>query len=170
MLRRQLLGAMAGTAAASLASLAPGSAFARGRTPYGGRVVLHAPWPLTSLDPHRIDDAAAALFGEALFDTLYTRDADGALVPSLADADPQPDGATLRITLRPDLRFASGARLDVRAAAISISRSRARDGAAWLTDIPGPKVGGEALVCAMRATRGLVRALPSPLVAIVPPR
>jgi peptide/nickel transport system substrate-binding protein len=168
--RRQLLAAMAGAAAAGLTSLAPRNVLARGRTPYGGRVVLHAPWPLTSLDPHRIDDAAAALFGEALFDTLYARDADGALVPSLAEADPEPDGATLKITLRPDLRFASGARLDARAAAVSISRARARDGAAWLTDIPAPRVVGESLVFAMRDARRLVRALASPLVAIVPPR
>ncbi len=38
-------------------------------------MLLHAPWPLASLDPHRIDDAAAAFFGEAIFDTLYARDA-----------------------------------------------------------------------------------------------
>jgi peptide/nickel transport system substrate-binding protein len=170
MLRRQLLAAMAGAAAAGVASLAPRAALARGRTPCGGRVVMHAPWPLSSVDPHRVDDAAAALFGEALFDTLYARDADGAMAPSLAAADPEVDGATLKVTLRPDLRFASGARVDARAAAASIARSRARDGAAWLTDIPAPRVVGEALVFAMHDARRLVRALASPLVAIVPPR
>src|SRR5580704_19526830 len=97
MRRRDLL---AGAASMALASLAARSAAARGRTPYGGRVLVHAPWPLSAIDPHRVDDATAAFFGDALFDTLYARDADGAFVPSLAESDPQADGATLRITLR----------------------------------------------------------------------
>jgi peptide/nickel transport system substrate-binding protein len=170
MLRRHLLAAMAAAAAGALAATSSRVALARGRTPYGGRVVLHAPWPLSSLDPHRIDDGAAAFFGEAVFDTLYTRDEGGALVPSLAAADPEADGATLRVTLRPDVRFASGARLDARAVIASIARCRAHDGAAWLADVPAPRVASEALVFAMRDARHLVRALASPLVAIVPPR
>jgi peptide/nickel transport system substrate-binding protein len=170
MLRRDLLLGAASLAAGSFASSIPRVALARGRTPYGGRVVLHAPWPLASLDPHRIDDGAAAFFGDALFDTLYARDADGAFVPSLAETDPQADGATLRVTMRADVRFASGARLDARAAASSIARARAHDAAAWLADVPAPKVDKEALVFAMRDARRLVRALASPLVAVVPPR
>jgi hypothetical protein len=169
MWRRDFLAAMAGAVASGLVSL-PGVAVARSRTPYGGRVVMHAPWPLGAIDPHRIDDAAAALFGEAIFDTLYTRDVDGGLVPSLAESDPETDGATLRIRVRADVRFVSGTRLDARVAAASIARSRARDGAAWLTDIPVPRVVDGALVFPMHDTRRLVRALASPLVAIVAPR
>src|SRR5262245_61179049 len=47
---------------------------ARGRSPMGGRISLHVPWPLGTIDPHRLDDAACAIFGEALFDSLYARD------------------------------------------------------------------------------------------------
>ena len=167
MLRRHVLLATLSTVAAALT---PRPSFARGRTPYGGRAQLHAPWPLAAIDPHRIDDAAAAFFGEALFDTLYARDADGAIVPSLAEADPVLEGAALRVPLRADVRFASGARLDARAAAGSLARSRASDGAAWLADIPVPHVTPDSLVFAMRDARRLVRALASPLVSVVPPR
>ena len=86
MRRRELL---AGAASLALVSLVTPVARARGRTPYGGRVVLHAPWPLGALDPHRLDDPAAAFFGEAVFDTLYARDDAGAFVPSLAEGDPE---------------------------------------------------------------------------------
>lgn len=161
---------LAGAAGFALASLAPSWARARGRTPYGGRLALHAPWPLGALDPHRVDDAAAAFFGEALFDTLYARDEAGAFAPSLAEGDPEAEGATLRIALRSGVRFASGVALDARSAAASIARARSRDGSAWLADIPVPRVERNALVFAMRDARRLVRALASPLVAVVPPR
>jgi peptide/nickel transport system substrate-binding protein len=167
MLRRSLL---AGAASLVLASMLPRAAGARARTPYGGRLALHAPWPLGSLDPHRIDDAAAALFGDALFETLYARDESGAFVASLAENDPEPDGATLRVKLREGIRFASGTALDARIAAASIARARGRDASAWLADIPVPRVDKGALVFALRDARRLVRALASPLVAIVPPR
>jgi peptide/nickel transport system substrate-binding protein len=167
MLRRELL---AGLASAAVLVGLPRAARASARTPYGGRLVLHAPWPLMSIDPHRGDDATAAFFGPAVFDTLYARDADGAIVASLADGDPAPEGASLRVTLRPDLRFASGARVDARAAATSIARARARDAGAWLAEVPAPKVDRGALLFAMRDARKLTRALASPIVAIVPPR
>jgi peptide/nickel transport system substrate-binding protein len=166
-LRRQLF---AGAASIALASLAAARADARTRTPYGGRLALHAPWPLGAIDPHRIDDAAAAFFGEALYDPLYARDDSGAFSPSLAESDPEPDGATLRVTLRAGVRFASGAPLDARAAAASIARARARDASAWLAEVPVPHIDHGTLVFPMRDARHLVRALASPLVAIVSPR
>jgi len=165
--RRELL---AGAVSLGLASLVTRPAGARGRTPYGGRVVLHAPWPLASLDPHRLDDPAAAFFGECLFDTLYARDDSGAFVPSLAEADPEADGASMRVALREGVRFASGAAFDARVAAASIARARSRDGSAWLAEVPAPRVDGRALVFATRDARKLVRGLASPLVAMVPPR
>jgi peptide/nickel transport system substrate-binding protein len=168
--RRELLVLGAGAGVTALASLVPRAAQARGRTPYGGRLVLHAPWPLGALDPHRIDDAGAALFGDALFESLYGRDEAGAFVPSLADGDPEADAATLRVKVREGVRFASGSALDVHAAAASIARARLRDAGAWLAEIPAPRVDKGALVFAMRDARKLVRALASPLVAIVPPR
>jgi peptide/nickel transport system substrate-binding protein len=170
MRRRSFLAGLAGLVATGATAMAPKLAWARARTPYGGRIVMHAPWPLGGMDPHRIDDATAALFGEAVFDTLYARDADGAIVASLAESDPDPDGATLRVTMRTDVRFASGTRFDARAAAASIARSRARDGAPVLVDVPAPRVVEGALVFATKDARRLVRALSSPLVAMVPPR
>jgi peptide/nickel transport system substrate-binding protein len=131
---------------------------------------MHVPWPLANVDPHRIDDPAAALFGDALFAPLYAPDETGALVAALAEGDPEPDGATLRVTLRPELRFASGAALDARAASSSIARARARDAKAWLVDVPAPRVDGNSLVFTMRDANKLVRSLASPLVAVVPPR
>jgi peptide/nickel transport system substrate-binding protein len=169
--RRALLGGGLGLALASgLGPFARSTAWARGRMAYGGRIALHVPWPVTSLDPHRIDDAAVALFGDALFDSLYARGDSGELVPSLAESDPEPDGSGLRVTLRHGVRFSSGLPLDARAAAQAIARARARDASAWLAEIPAPRVVKDGLVFGMRDARKLVRALASPLVAIVPPR
>ena len=165
--RRALLTATASSLAASLASRA---SRATGRTPFGGRLSLHAPWPLTSIDPHRIDDAAAAIFGDAIFDTLYARDATGAFVPALAEDEPEATGSALRVSLRTGLRFASGVALDGRAAAASLARARSRDASAWLAEVPPPRAEKNALVFAMRDAHKLVRALASPLVAVVPPR
>lgn len=165
--RRRLL---AGSASAALSSLAPRAAIGRGRAPYGSGIGFHVPWPATSLDPHRIDDAMAAFFGDAIFDTLYARDETGAFVASLAAGEPEPDDAGLRVALRPGVRFASGAPLDARAAAGSIARARAHDAAAWLVDIPPPRVSDDRLVFAMHDPRVLVRALASPLAAVVAPR
>jgi peptide/nickel transport system substrate-binding protein len=165
--RRQ---AVWGAASILVASALPRGASARGRAPYGGRILMHVPWPLASVDPHRIDDPAAALFGDALFASLYAPDETGALTAVLAGGEPEPDGGTLRVTLRPELRFASGAPLDARAAASSIARARARDAKAWLADVPAPRVDGSSLVFAMRDAQKLVRSLASPLVAVVPPR
>ncbi len=163
--RRSLLHSGASLALASLSTRpAQGSA----RTPYGGRIALHVPWSLGRLDPHVIDDAAIACFGSALFESLYARDETGTLRPSLAESYPEDDGAALRVALRTGLRFASGRTLDARAATASIERARSHDAGAWLVDIPPAKVDGNALVFPMRDARLLLRALGSPLVAMVP--
>lgn len=143
-------------------------AHARGRTPAGGRLSLRVPWPVSTMDPHRLEDATAAIFGEALFDTLYARDEAGAFVPSLAEAEPEPEGASLRVRVRTGLRTAKGRAFEARDAAAAIARSRGLGGRAWLADIPAPKVDGRSLVFAMRDASRLVRALASPIVAMVP--
>ena len=109
--RRNVIGAAAG---AVLAGILPGRSFASGRRPYGGRMTLRCPWPLALIDPHRVDDAAAAFFGEALFDTLYVRDEAAGWRSSLADGSPRPEGSRLRVEARQGLRFASGLGLDAR--------------------------------------------------------
>jgi peptide/nickel transport system substrate-binding protein len=144
------------------------SAYARGRTPVGGRIAVRVPWPILTIDPHRLDDGAAAIFGEALFDTLFARDETGAFVASLAEAEPEPEGASLRVRLRTGLRTAKGRAFDARDAAAAIARSRGLGGRAWLADIPTPRVDGRSLVFAMRDASRLVRALASPIVAMVP--
>ncbi|HEX4448669.1 MAG TPA: hypothetical protein VH044_18125 [Polyangiaceae bacterium] len=164
--RRRLLAGAVG----ALASWTARAALGRGRIPYGTTLSLHVPWPVGSIDPHRIDDAMAAFFGNALFDTLYALDDAGAPVPSLAGGDPRPEGTGLLIALRPGLRFASGVPLDVRAAAAAIARARTHDAAAWLADVPAPRATEAGLVFAARDPRALARALASPLVAMVPPR
>jgi len=165
--RRALLGGGAGVVATSLA---PRPTPASGRAPYGGSIRLHTPWPLASIDPHRIDDAAAALFGDALFETLYAPDASGAVVPCLAEGPPEPEGKALRVRLRTGVTFASGAPLDAQAAAASIARARSRGAAAWLSDVPPPRVHDGALVFPLQDSATLLRAVTSPLVAILPPR
>ena len=166
--RRSLLEATlaAGIALSPLASL--GVARARGRTSVGGRIALRVPWPVLAMDPHRLEDAAAGIFGEALFDTLYARDESGAFVASLAEADPEPEGASLRVRLRTGIRTAKGKAFEARDAAGANGRSRALGGRAWLADIPAPKVDGRSLLFAMRDASRLVRALASPIVAMVP--
>jgi peptide/nickel transport system substrate-binding protein len=165
--RRELLAAIA---AAGIAGLTGRSARASARTRYGGRLAMHVPWALGRVDPHRLDDVAAACFGDCLFDTLYARGESGVLVPSLAEADPELDRSGLRVRLRAGVRFASGAPLEAAAVAESIERARARDAAGWLVDIPAARPDGDAVVFATRDARRLSRALASPLVSIVPPR
>jgi peptide/nickel transport system substrate-binding protein len=165
--RRSLLGGSAG--AFLLAALATRS-LARGRSQYGGSLALQVPWPVMTIDPHRIDDSAAALFGDALFDTLYAPGEGDAFLARLAESDPQPDGRTLRVKLRTGVAFGSGAHLDARAAALSLARSRSADAAAWLADVPAPRADGDTLVFATSDARNLVRTLASPLLAIVSPR
>src|SRR4029077_12571735 len=108
---------------------------------------------LATLDPHRLDDAAAAFFGEAVFEPLYARDEAGALVPALAEGDPESDGATTRVTVRDGVRFASGTAFTARSAAASIARARAHDAAAWLAEVPVPHVDKRTLVFSTRDAR-----------------
>ncbi|MCL2448490.1 MAG: hypothetical protein FWD17_06045 [Polyangiaceae bacterium] len=162
--RRGLLGG-----AASLA-FSRGVARASARTRFGGRLAIHVPWPLGRIDPHRIDDMAAACFGECLFDTLYARDDTGALVASLAETDPEVDRGGVRVRVRSGVRFASGATLDARGIAESIERARSHDAAPWLLGIPPARVDGDALLFAVHDPKHVARALASPLLSVVPPR
>jgi len=155
--------------AAAIAAM-PGSAFARGRVALGGKVAMHVPWPIATIDPHRIDDVAAAIFGDALFDTLYARDESGAIAPALAEGEPEPKDGGLRVTIRSGLRSAHGKAVDARDCGASIERARTLGARAWLADLPKPKIDKErqSLHFAMKDAPRLTRMLASPLVAIVP--
>jgi peptide/nickel transport system substrate-binding protein len=126
------------------------------------------PWPIGAIDPHRLDDGFAAIFGDALFDTLYTYANASTIVPSLAEADPEPEGTRLRVRLRSDLRTAMGRSFEARDAAAAIARARSFGARAWLADIPDPKVDGTSLVFKVRSAARLAEALASPLVAMLP--
>lgn len=141
---------------------------AHARTPMGGSLALRVPWSVGSIDPHRLDDAAAALFGGALFDGLYALDETGAAVAALAESEPQPEGGTLRVRVRDGLRTGKNRPFVAADAAASIARARRLGASAWLADIPAPKVDGNTLVFAMRDAGRLARALASPVVAMVP--
>ena len=131
---------------------------------------MRIPWPLGAIDPHRLDDVAAAVFGDALFDTLYARDETGAIVPSLAESDPDADAGGVRVTLRRGLLSAHGRPIDARDVVLSLARARALAARAWLADIPPPRIDKDRLTIrfAMRDPTRLARALSSPLTAIVP--
>lgn len=144
------------------------SAHGRGRPPLGGKLSFRLPWPLGPIDPHRLDDPLAAIFGDALFDTLYAQQPDGQIAPLLAETDPEPEGAGLRVKLRAGLRTARDRPLATKDAAASIARARSSGAKGWLGDIPAPRDDGRSLLFAMKDASRLVRALASPLVAIVP--
>lgn len=159
---------LTGAAAFAAQSFVGRLVHARGRTPVGGKLSLRVPWAVSTIDPHRIDDPFAAIFGGALFDTLYAQTADRPIVPMLAETAPEPDGASLRVKLRADLRTANDRPFSTKDAAWSIARSRGSGGGGWLADIPSPRVDGHDLVFAMKDASRLVRALASPIVAMVP--
>jgi len=163
--RRSLALGLAGIAVGT--ALAP-SAFGRGRVALGGRVAFRVPWPLDRLDPHDGSSVAAALFSEACFDTLYTRDDSGAFVASLAEHEPEVVGAEVRVTLREGLKTARGRPISARECAASIARARGAGLSGWLADVPAPRVEGSVLRFATKDPARLVRALASPLLAIVP--
>ncbi len=156
-------------AAAALAAGVPARAWGRGRVQHGGRVALRVPWALAGLDPHDGASFAAALFGDACFDTLYARDDAGGFAPSLAEGDPELVGAEARVTVRAGLHTGRGRPLGARECAASIARARAGHARGWLADIPAPRVDGATLRFApMKDLARLTRALGSPLVAMVP--
>lgn len=174
-------GLLAGAAGLGLGLAHAGSARARGRVSQGGRASLRVPWPLGSLDPHDGASFAAALFADAVFDTLYardardSRDARGAFVPSLAEAEPEIVGNELRVTVRAGLRTARGRPLGAHDCAASLARARVGHARGWLSGVPVPRVSGDTLrfvfapgAPLLRDPAALVRVLASPLVAMVP--
>lgn len=159
-------------AGAALAAIA-GRVEAMGRTPHGGRLVLHVPWAVNTLDPHDVRDPGAALFGGAIADSLYGIDINGAPYPTLAASLPERDGAATIVRLREGLLSARLVPLDARDLVVSVERARVRGVAAILADIPSPRRRhGEPLAATFDTADPLrlARALASPLVALLPRR
>lgn len=144
---------------------------ARPRLPVGGRVALRVPWPVGSIDPHELDNIGAALFGDALFDTLFVRTLarDDSVAASLAEAAPEAVPGGVRIRLRAGLVTGAGRPLVARDVARSIARAKSRAGRALLADVPAPKADGDlGLSFAAGDPAKVAAALASPLCAIVP--
>jgi len=156
------------TGALAFVSSVPGSAEARGRIVPGGRLTFRVPWPLDRIDPHDGSSVAGALFADACFDTLFVRDEAGAFVPSLAEHDAEPVGAEVRIIVREGLKTGRGRPIGARECAASIARARSSSLAGYLADIPPPRVDGRVLRFATKDMPRVVKALASPLAAIVP--
>ncbi len=145
--------------------------FASGRTPHGGRLSLHLPWPTRTMDPHDVRDPAAALFAGAMCDSLFALDAAGNPAPALAEVLPLKEAQGTVVRLRDGLRTARKKPLDARDVVWSIERARARGAAAVLAEVPKPiTVKNDPLVVVFGATdpHKLARALTSPLTAILP--
>lgn len=158
--RAFLLGTTSASAAAAL-----------GRIPYGGRLALKIPWPVSSLDPHAIGDPTAALFGAAIADTLFALDSRGRPYPTLAAALPERTRAGTRLRLRPHLSTARGKTLDARDVLFSFDRSRRLGGISLLSPFARPTLDrkdGLALLVADADPSALARALTSPLTALLP--
>lgn len=143
---------------------------ALGRTPYGGRLRLSVPWPISGIDPASLGDGFAALFASALFEPLYGLDAAGNPYPALADALPSKQGDGCRLKLRPGLRSAAGRALGAADVVATLARARARGAAGLLGEIDAALDPSDPLsVVFPRAPADTVaRTLSSPLTALVP--
>jgi peptide/nickel transport system substrate-binding protein len=172
--RRRFLGQLgAGASAIAIALADARRARAMGRTPVGGRVVFHVPWPLGSLDPHDLFDPAAALFASAVADPVYALEPSGAPYPTLAVGMPVREAGETIVHLREGLRSARLAPIDARDLFTSVERARRMGGAAVLAEVPRPllrKTDPLAVVFGDVDPGHLARALASPLVALLPRR
>jgi peptide/nickel transport system substrate-binding protein len=158
----------------SLGALAYGpaisEAWAMGRTPLGGRLTMHVPWPTVGIDPHDLRDPTAALFATAIADPVYAIDASGMPYPALASL-PTREGSDTVVRLREGLRTARFAALDARDLVASVERARFRGAAALLAAVPRPVAHKADLLAANFGPVDpihVTRALASPLVALLP--
>jgi peptide/nickel transport system substrate-binding protein len=168
--RRRFLAGMAAFAGIS----ALGSpAHALGRTPFGGRIAMHLPWPTVGIDPHDLRDPTAALFASAIADAIFAADPGVAPYPTLAAAMPSREGADTVVRLREGLKTARGVALDARDLIASVERARSRGAASVLAQVPRPlahKSDPLAAVFGAIDPPHLARALASPLCALLPRR
>jgi peptide/nickel transport system substrate-binding protein len=170
--RRELLSVLLPSLTLTAAWPAPeGVARARGRTALQGRLSMRVPWALGSVDPHRLDDGTAAIFGDALFDTLYAQTID-AVAPSLAEAEPTFEMGQVLVKIREGIRSASGKAMDARDVVFSIERARKYGARGWFGDLSTAKIQkGNSVAFVAKDSSAIAkvqRALSSPLAAIVP--
>lgn len=168
--RRRFLAEMASIFGVS--AMAP-PASALGRTPFGGRIAMHVPWPTVGIDPHDLRDPTAALFASAIADAIFAADPGVPVYPTLAAAMPTREGADTVVRLREGLKTAHFVPLDARDLIASVERARSRGAAAVLAQVPRPvahKTDPLAAVFGAIEPPHLARALASPLCALLPRR
>jgi peptide/nickel transport system substrate-binding protein len=124
MKRRELLTVL-GAAALGAPFVAAPSARAMDRIASGGRLRLSVPLALSSFDPHDLSSLDAAVFGSALFDTLYALDEQGRPYPTLAKALPEPSAGGFVVSLRAGLRSSSDKSVDAKDAYFAFERAKA---------------------------------------------
>jgi len=132
--------ATAALAAAVLASAAcsSGSGGAT-KAAAGGNVIMHLDGPVTSYDPAKGASFQDSVVAGALYDTLVFFDADGKIVPDLADSwTTTPTGATFK--LHPGVSCSDGTALTSRMVADSLTRYvNPASGAPFLNLVVGGK-------------------------------
>ncbi|WP_241014806.1 ABC transporter substrate-binding protein [Burkholderia sp. Ac-20379] len=110
------------SAPAALALLA---GLAHGAPPSGGTLNWGVETEPTTFNPQLNGQAKAELLLRASFESLLARKPDGGYVPWLARSYAvSPDGKTLSFTLRDDVRFSDGQRLDANAVAANFTHMR----------------------------------------------
>ncbi len=89
-----------------------------------------APIGLITFDPHQVPNGPQLPFLTAVYDSLIGREADGTLVPRLAETwGYLDDGTTFELVLRDDVTFADGAAFDADAVVANLERLRELAGA-----------------------------------------
>ncbi len=143
----------------------------------GGRISFRLPWLLRGVDPHRLDDLGAQIFGPALFDALYTiRGEPRAAVPALAATFPEVVDGGYELRLREGILSGGGKKISASDAAFSIERARSLSGTSFLSGFGPPGAKGPLTVrfgkpekkATPELASTLARLLSSPLYAIVP--
>ena len=76
-----------------------------------GQMIVAQGGDVVSMDPHKINDMISMSVAAAVYDTLLTRDASGAIAPNLATSWTAVDDQTWRFELRQDVTFHNGEKL-----------------------------------------------------------
>ncbi len=123
---------------------------------------------MSHIDPHSLSDMGAALFGPALFDTLYRIGASG-YEPALAEKEPTQHGNKWRVQLREGILTAAGRPIRGREVVSSVERARSKGAAGWLASVGRARAVSELEVEFVAGDdQKLMAALSSPIVAIIP--
>lgn len=116
---RRQLGVLSG--ALSVSSVSESQALER--VPFRGVLKIRVPWAIEALDPDALGDPLSAAFLPFVTETLYARNG-ATLFPTLTEALPKVEQGLARVTLRPGLRAANGAKFLAVHALQSLERAR----------------------------------------------